>query len=127
MVTSWMVRSLALAFAVSCFGWAPVATKEDKTEKLWVYIGTYTGKESKGIYRCELDLATGKLSAPVLTAEATNPTFLAIHPNHRFLYAVGEIDNFGGKKTGGVSAFAIDPKTGNLTLLNAQSSGGPGP
>jgi 6-phosphogluconolactonase len=74
-----------------------------------------------------LDLATGKLSEPVLAADATNPTFLAIHPNHRFLYAVGEIENFGGKKAGGVSAFAIDPKSGNLTLLNSQSSGGAGP
>lgn len=100
---------------------------EAKPEKLWVYIGTYTGKNSKGIYRCELDLASGKLSKPELAGEVTNPSFLAIHPNQRFLYAVGEVGSVGGKKGGGVSALAIDPKTGNLTLLNQQSSVGAGP
>jgi 6-phosphogluconolactonase len=53
---------------------------------------------------------------------------LAIHPSHKFLYAVGEIDNFEGRKNAGaVCAFSLDPKTGNLTLLNQQSSGGAGP
>src|SRR5262245_16282256 len=101
--------------------------KEEKPQKLWVYVGTYTQKGSKGIYRCELDLATGKLSAPVLAGESTNPSFLAIHPNQRFLYAVNEVGDFEGKKTGAISAFAIDPKTGDLTLLNQQASGGDGP
>ncbi len=64
----------------------------------------------------------------MLAGEAKNPSFLAIHPNKRFLYAVGEIDDFEGQKgVGGVSAFAIDQKTGDLTLLNQQSSGGAGP
>jgi 6-phosphogluconolactonase len=56
-----------------------------------------------------------------------NPTFLAVHPNGRSLYAVGEIGNFGGKKSGSVAAFSIDSATGKLTLLNAQPSGGAGP
>src|SRR5262245_3152412 len=98
--------------------------KEQKPEKLWVYIGTYSQTGSKGSYRLELDLATGKLTPPQLAAETVDPSFLAIHPNQRFLYAVGEVGNFGGKKTGAVSAFAIDPKTGNLTLLNQQPSQG---
>ncbi|MBM4040846.1 MAG: lactonase family protein [Planctomycetes bacterium] len=101
--------------------------EEPKMEKLRVYIGTYTWKESKGIYLMELDLATGKLSAPELAAEATNPTFLAIHPSRRFLYAVGEIGKFQGRSTGSVSAFAIAPDTGKLTPLNSQPSGGTGP
>lgn len=96
-------------------------------EKMRVYLGTYTQKNSKGIYRCELDLATGKLSEPVLAGQTANPSFLAIHPNQKFLYAVGEVGDFGGKKAGAISAFAIDPKTGDLTLLNQQSSGGAGP
>src|SRR5205807_9059311 len=95
--------------------------------KLWVYVGTYTGKDSKGIYRCEFDPATGKLSEPALVAETVNPTFLAIHPSGKYLYAVGEIDNFNGKKAGAVNAYAIDENTGNLKLLNQQSSGGQGP
>jgi 6-phosphogluconolactonase len=101
---------------------------EGEGAPLWVYVGTYTnGGSSKGIYRFEMDPATGNLTRRALAGEAADPSFLAIHPNHRFLYAVGEIDNFGGKKSGAVNAFAIDPKTGDLALLNQQPSGGPGP
>jgi 6-phosphogluconolactonase len=103
------------------------AEKEAKAEKLWLYVGTYTGGPSKGIYRFEMDPATGKLTSRALAAETLNPSFLAIHPNRRFLYAVGELSDFGGKKSGAVSAFGIDPKTGDLTLLNQQPSGGSGP
>jgi 6-phosphogluconolactonase len=74
-----------------------------------------------------MDTTTGKLSHRALAAETKNPSFLAIHPNHKFLYAAGELENFNGKKSGAISAFAIDPKTGDLTLLNQQPSGGPGP
>jgi 6-phosphogluconolactonase len=94
---------------------------------LWVFIGTYTQKTSKGIYRCELDLATGKLSEPVLAAETVSPSFLALHPTGRFLYAVNETANFEGTKAGAVSAFALDPATGALTFLNQLSSKGGAP
>jgi 6-phosphogluconolactonase len=95
--------------------------------KLWVFIGTYTGPKSQGIYRLEMDLATGKLSAPVLAAKVTNPSFLAVHPSRRYLYAVGEMSEFEGKKVGAVSAFSLNAKTGELKLLNQQPSGGAGP
>ncbi len=96
-------------------------------EKMWVFVGTYTGAKSKGIYRLEYDPATGKLGEPQLAAEVKNPTFLAVHPSHRFLYSVSEINNFGGKSTGGVAAYALDPASGGLTALNQQPSGGAGP
>jgi len=96
--------------------------------QLWVYVGTYTRSGvSKGIYRMTLDLATGKLSAPELAAEVTNPSFLAFHPQKPLVYAVGEMSTFEGKKTGAVSALAVDPGSGRLTLLNQQSSCGVGP
>ncbi len=91
----------------------------------YVYVGTYTGKASKGIYRSRLDLATGALSQPELVAETANPTYLAIHPNQKFLYAINETGS--GAKAGTVSAFAIDAKTGGLTALNQQTAGGSGP
>jgi len=97
-----------------------------KSGKYYVYIGTYTGKDgSKGIYRSELDLATGKLSAPEVAAEVGSPSFLAIAPNGKALYAVGEAA--GGKDGGGVYSFSIDPATGKLTKLNQNTSGGAGP
>ena len=92
-----------------------------------VYIGTYTGAKSKGIYVSRFDPATGRLTAPELAVETPSPSFLALHPGGRFLYAVGETANLGGKRTGAVSAFSLDAKTGKLTLLNRQSSGGAGP
>jgi len=91
------------------------------------YTGTYTGKNSKGIYVFRFNSATGKLTPLGLAAETTSPSYLAVHPNHRFLYAVAEVDNFGGQKSGAVSAFSIDRSTGKLTFLNQVSSHGSGP
>jgi 6-phosphogluconolactonase len=100
---------------------------EPKLDQLWVYVGTYTQRGSKGIYRFDFDVASGKLTSRALAAEAKNPSFVAIGPDQRFLYAVSEVDNSDGKSTGAVSAFAIDRRTGNLTLLNQRPSGGAGP
>src|SRR5205085_1541680 len=87
---------------------APVDESNPKT--LWLYVGTYTnGKTpSEGIYLLELDLATGKLASKGGVAKLADPSFLAIHPSRKFLYAVNEVDNLNGKKGGGVSALAID-------------------
>jgi 6-phosphogluconolactonase len=92
-----------------------------------VYFGTYTGAKSKGIYVSKFDSATGKLSAPELAAETKNPTFLAVAPGGNCLYAVSEVDAIDGKRTGAVDAFALDAKSGKLTPLNRQLSGGSGP
>ena len=92
-----------------------------------VYFGTYTGAKSKGIYVSKFDSAAGQLSAPELAAETTNPTFLAIAPGGNCLYAVSEVDEVGGQRTGAVDAFALDARTGKLTPLNRQLSGGSGP
>lgn len=98
-----------------------------KPAKFRVYFGTYTAKTSKGIYSAELDTASGTLSNLKLVAETPSPSFLAIHPSRKFLYAVNELDEVKGIKGGGVSAFAIDPKDGALTFLNQQSTRGAGP
>ncbi len=98
-----------------------------KSGKVRLYIGTYTRSGSQGIYLAELDLATGKLRSAEVAGKVANPSFLAIHPSRPWLYAVGEMGDFDGKKTGAVSAFSMDPASGKLTLLNQQSSQGPGP
>jgi 6-phosphogluconolactonase len=105
----------------------PELALKPKAGKFWVYVGTYTGDSSKGIYRFVFDPATGELTDKALAGEVNSPSFLAIHPSQKFLYSVNEIGEFEGKKTGGVTAFAIDLKSGDLKLLNQQSSGGPGP
>jgi 6-phosphogluconolactonase len=116
--------ALLLAGLAGLAGPLAAPAEEKAPAKLMVYVGTYTGARAKseGIYRLELDLATGKLSEPTLAAKTANPSFLAIHPTGKFLYAVGEAG-----KAQGVNAFAIDQKTGDLTFLNGQSAGGSGP
>lgn len=132
------ILSLTHTFVISSFLLGSFAMAADpKTTKdqdaaipkvFRVYLGTYTGNgKSEGIYTCQLDLLSGKISSPRLASKAVNPSFLAIHPTLKWLYAVSEVEQQDGKKTGGIAAFAIDPKTGNLTELNRQASGGAGP
>ncbi len=84
------------------------------------YVGTYTKPGgSKGIHRGVLDLETGKVSDLQLVAEAQNPSFLAIHPSGKFLYAATE------GASGEAQAFAIAPD-GSLKFLNSQSAKGSG-
>ena len=117
-------RPLAWLLALLVFGCLGFdATGQDVT----VYVGTYTGAKSKGIYKLTMNAETGALSKPELAAETKSPSFLALHPNNKVLYAIAEVNDVNGKKGGGVSAFAIDPASGKLTLLNQQTSGGAGP
>ncbi|MBD3184358.1 beta-propeller fold lactonase family protein [Candidatus Poribacteria bacterium] len=92
-----------------------------------VYVGTYTQGDSEGIYIYHLDMDSGDLNLVGVAKDIVNPSFLAIEPEKRYLYAVNEVGNFNNKPTGAVSAFAIDRETGKLTFLNHQSSEGSGP
>lgn len=118
------LRTLVVALGLASIDAGPAPAAEPRVT---VYVGTYTDGTSRGIYRTSLDLATGTANAPVLAGEAKNPTFLALHPSGRFLYAVSELDELAGVKTGGVLAFAIDATTGDLKLLNQQPSQGGAP
>src|SRR5947207_965100 len=90
--------AVLLAFAAGVPAESPRVKATERPKKMWIYIGTYTGPKSKGIYRLELDPATGKLTPAGLAAEVNSPSFLAVHPSRRFLYAVSEDASFGGKK-----------------------------
>ena len=107
-------------------GIAALAQRQSNADVL-VYVGTYTGEKSKGIYVTRMNPATGALTQPELAAEVASPSFLAVHPTRNLLYSVNEINSFQGKQTGGVSAFSIDRASGKLTPLNQESSGGAGP
>ncbi|MGB7129407.1 MAG: lactonase family protein [Candidatus Sulfotelmatobacter sp.] len=95
----------------------------------YAYVGTYTqeGSDSKGIYAYRFDSSSQQLTPIGLAAQTINPSFLAVHPNQRFLYAVNEISNYEGQKSGAVSAFSIDHASGKLTLLNQVASRGTDP
>jgi hypothetical protein len=87
---------------------AQARNKSRNKDKDLVYVGTHTDHGSKGIYAYRFDAATGQLTALGLAAENEQPTFLAVDPNWKVLYAANEMDHFNGQPTGAVSAFAID-------------------
>ena len=105
----WSILLLAAA--------ASIASAAD----YFMYVGTYTGPRSKGIYLYRFQPDTGTVTSLGLAGETQNPSFLAIHPSGNFLYSADETDQ------GMVSAFKIDRKTGKLTLLNRVSSHGSSP
>jgi 6-phosphogluconolactonase len=96
-------------------------------QKYLVYVGTYTDHGSKGIYSYRFDSSDGKLTSLGLAAQSAEPSFLAADSGGRFLYAVNETESYNGQPTGAVSAFAIQPDTGKLSLLNQVSSRGADP
>ncbi len=93
-----------------------------------VFVGTYTSKTaSKGIYALRFDDRSGKISGLTVAAESKDPSFLTVSADGKYLYAVNEVEDFGGAKSGAVSAFSIDRGTGKLTPLNQVASGGTDP
>lgn len=95
-------------------------------QKYLLYVGTYTDHGGKGIYAYEFDSSTGKLASLGLAAESPAPSFLAIAPGGKFLYAVNELEKYNGQPSGAVSAFAVQPDH-KLTLLNQLASRGADP
>ncbi len=138
-----MVRWIALmALVFAAPGAARLAAQDSArdggaagraSEETLVYVGTYTGGESKGIYVFQLQAPDLEASphvtlAPLgLAAETPSPSFLAVDRARRLVFAVNEVDEFAGQPGGGVSAFSVDDQTGKLTLINRQPSGGAGP
>jgi len=127
MNSSPLVRSFALLVLATLIFRPSVATAQ--SGKYLFYVGTYTqdNSSSKGIYAYRYDAAMQEITSLGLAAETTNPSWVAIHPNGRFLYAVNEIQNYKGPNSGGVSAFSIDRATGKLTFLNEVASRGADP
>jgi 6-phosphogluconolactonase len=100
----------------------PVA-KPGAASKYLVFVGTYTAKtQSKGIYTYEFDANSGKLAPKGIAAETPDPSWVAVHPSGRYVYAANESGT-----ASKVSAFAVDAKSGKLTLLNQIPSLGEDP
>lgn len=123
----FLPRALLISILGVVVAAAAVAANPPVAKEYFVYFGTYTGPKSKGIYRARLDVATGKLSAAVVAAECKDPSFLALHPKGNFLYAIDERSSPEKTPGRGVSAYALNARDGNLSFLNEQGVGGPGP
>ncbi|MGA7568748.1 MAG: lactonase family protein [Terriglobales bacterium] len=121
---SWLLLVLSLV--------ATTTAKDSSKKNYLLFVGTYTEKDSKGIYAYRFDAGSGDLTALGVAAETTNPSFLAIDPSRRFLYAVNEMQLYKGASGGAVSAFAIERQdvaglTGKLAFLNEVPSRGTDP
>lgn len=124
----------ALTITHSLVSLAEKRIASPKAKEQFVYVGTYTGAvgnggSGEGIYLYTMNVETGELSLVKLAARADSPSWLAVHPSQRFLYSTNEVTDFTGShgKGGSVSAYEIDPKSGDLRFLNKVSSEGPGP
>jgi 6-phosphogluconolactonase len=102
-------------------------------DKYFVYVGTYTSSGpakdtgSKGIYVYRFNSSTGDIQSVGLAAQTDQPSFLAVDPGDKFLFAANESDTYQGQPTGGVSAFSMNRSTGMLSFLNEVPSRGAGP
>lgn len=101
----------------------PAAVRAERV----VYIGTYTGQTSKGIYAFRFDDSSGALTPLGLVAETASPSFLTASADGRFVFAVNELQSFGGEKSGSVTSFSVDRATAKLTEISVQPSKGGGP
>jgi 6-phosphogluconolactonase len=109
------------------------AMRAQEAKPTFIYVGSYTrnppggGNDNPvGLSVFRFNPANGALTL-VQEVPSPNPSFVALDPTRRFLYVVNEIDNFEGQRTGSAEAYAIDPATGEITLLNRQSVKGPIP
>ncbi len=129
MTRSHLLRSSAFLCSLALFASLSASAAEPQKGKYLFYVGTYTqdGSTSKGIYAYRYDASTQEVTSLGLAVETTNPSWVALHPNGRFLYAVNEVQNYNGPNSGGVSAFSVDRATGKLTFLNEVASRGADP
>ncbi len=110
-----------IALYCSLLFWPQISKSQSKDEQ-YLIVGTYSRRASEGIYVYKFNTNTGDFSAVSVAKGIKNPSFLAVSPNEKFVYSVGETDT-----DGSVTAYGFDKKSGNLTKLNTQLSGGANP
>jgi 6-phosphogluconolactonase len=120
---SFLARLSALALAARTRSWAA-------EPRALIFAGTYTkdkGSTSQGIYAFRWDADSGTLVPLGLAGATVNPSFLTLSPDRRHLYAVNEVDEYLGEKSGSVTSFAVAGDSGKLSTINTVSSAGGGP
>ncbi len=113
----------ALGLSLPFDNQAPASAQSELT----LYVGTYTRGKSEGIYIYRMNPVSGELKRQGTAGGVANPSYLAIDRRRGFLYAVNEVGEYAGKRSGAVTAFAIDQKTGELSRLNQRASQGADP
>jgi 6-phosphogluconolactonase len=126
---TFLATTAAAPALLAASGFARVRRTAQAGDRL-MYVGTYTNNAagSKGIYAWRFNTASGQVTSLGLAAETDSPSFLAVHPTKKFLYAVNELPPAeAGGPEGAVTAFAIDAASGKLTQISRSKSGGRAP
>ena len=123
-----IITTVIMSVAILTRSAASAAAPDADGARLRVYVGTYTGEKSKGVYQFSLETGQPPRLVPLgLAVESTSPAFLEADLKRHLLFAVNEVPSLEGKPTGGVSSFKLDPTTGKASLLNTVPSKGAGP
>ncbi|HKQ87656.1 MAG TPA: lactonase family protein, partial [Candidatus Acidoferrales bacterium] len=134
-----LIVALSASIAPRVVRTAHAQASSETSGNYLVYVGTYTSKAStptsndsvptgsKGIYAYRFNAASGEIESLGLAAESEQPSFMAVDPQRKFLYAANETNTYQGQPSGGVSAFSLDRATGKLTFLNEVASRGASP
>lgn len=96
----------------------------------FLYVGSAkydTAEFARHVYLCEFESDAARLVFGGVAATVVNPGFLAVSPDERFLFVESEVAEFKGTKSGGISSFAVDQRTGELMFLSDRSSEGRAP
>lgn len=101
---------------------SPGNSSDSDKNQMYMIVGTYTAGESKGIYVYKLDTVTGT-STYVSEINVDNPSYLTLDPTEKYVYAVTEDEG----ETSAANAFSFDKKSGKLTFINKQLTGGGAP
>jgi len=118
------MKKIKVLFALICISLFAVAQKN--TDEHYLLAGTYTSGKSEGIYIYKFNSQTGEYSYVSTAKNVSNPSYLTVSPDEKYVYAVNE--NHNDKQSGGeVTSFSFDKKTGTLTRLNQQPSAGNDP
>ncbi len=104
----------------------PPQRPERRAPYNYAFVGTYT-PNGGGIYLFRVDPITAALTQLQVIDDIRNPTWLVLNTAQTRLYAVSEIDNYQGARSGAVVSYAIDGETMQLTRVGAVSSGGTAP
>jgi 6-phosphogluconolactonase (cycloisomerase 2 family) len=134
-------RTAALLISAVLLSGSPFSLSAEDKGSLMAYVGTYSSPlrkvpsgqvdlppgNGKGIHLFKVDRSSGALTPAGLYEQTTSPSCLAVSEDGTRLYSANETDGYDGTPSGSVSAFAVNPKDGQLTLLNTVSSGGAGP
>ena len=122
---NFMAAALTTVSAVALLAQPDIAL--GNTAARFAYVGSYTkdppggGNDNPvGLSVFSVDPATGEFSL-IQQVPSANPSFVALDPKQRFLYVINEIDDYQGQNTGSAEAYAINPNSGTITLLNRQS------